>query len=78
MFHMKLVFNRSIEPRFVVGVDCYCFSRYTEALAEGDVITDCFGVLVNVGCGLFEYSPIGAFKTAAKCLHCISQFSRLA
>ena len=66
MFHLKLVFNRSIEPRFVVGVDCYCFCWYTEALAEGDVITDCFGVLVNVGCVLFEYSPIGAFKTAAE------------
>ena len=68
---LKLVLNRSIEPRFVVGVDCYCFCWYIEALAEGDVITDCFGVLVNVGCGLFEYSPIGAFKTPAKCLHCI-------
>ena len=51
--------NRSIEPRFVVGVDCYCFCWYTEALAEGDVITDCFGVLVNV-----VYSSICVYKVA--------------
>ena len=70
MFRLKLVFNISTEPRFVVGVACYCFSWYTEALAEGDVITDSLGVFVNVGCGLFEHSPISAFKTAAKCLHC--------
>ena len=71
LFRLKLVFNIIIEPRFVVGVACYCFSWYTEALAESDVITDCLGVLVNVGCGLFEHSPISAFKTAARCLHCI-------
>ena len=31
MFRLKLVLNICIEPRFVVGVACYCFSWYTEA-----------------------------------------------
>ena len=71
-FACNLCLNISIEPRFVVGVACYCFRWNTiQTLAKGDVIADCLCVFVNVGCGLFEHSPISAFKTPSKCLHCI-------
>ena len=55
------MFDISIEPRFVVGVACYCFRRNVKTLAKGDVIADCLCVFVNVGCGLFEHSTVSAF-----------------
>ena len=37
------MFDIRIEPRYVVGVACYCFrwNFNTEALAEGDIVADC-------------------------------------